>query len=97
MREAYRARRDLALERLTEEGLPCSRPDGAFYALVDVRTEDATAFARSLASRDGGVACAPGDAFGSGAAGMFRLSLAASPEAIDEGIRRIGRAVREER
>jgi aspartate/methionine/tyrosine aminotransferase len=64
---------------------------------VDVENEDAPAFARALASRDGGVACAPGDAFGPGAAGMLRLSLAAAPETIEEGIRRIGRAVREGR
>jgi aspartate/methionine/tyrosine aminotransferase len=98
MRSAYRERRDLALERLDLEGLSCSRPDGAFYALVDVSAADAdsASFARSLASRTNGVACAPGDAFGPAAAGMLRLSLAAAPTAIDEGIRRIGRAVRGE-
>jgi aspartate aminotransferase len=97
MRAAYQARRDLALARLTQEGLACARPDGAFYALVDIMAAgaDSTAFARTLADREGGVACAPGDSFGPGAAGMLRLSLAAAPEAIEEGIRRIGRAVRE--
>jgi aspartate aminotransferase len=97
MRAAYRARRDLALTRLTEERLACARPDGAFYALVDVTAAgtDSTAFARALADRESGVACAPGDSFGPGAAGLLRLSLAAAPEAIEEGIRRIARAVRE--
>jgi aspartate aminotransferase len=97
MRAAYQARRDLALTHLKTERLPCAQPDGAFYALVDVTAAgaDSTAFARALAARTGGVACAPGDAFGPGAAGMLRLSLAAAPDTIEEGIRRIGRAVRE--
>ena len=97
MRAAYLARRNRAVARLAEEGLACVQPDGAFYALVDVKAAgtDSTSFARALASRQDGVACAPGDAFGAGAAGMLRISLAADPQAIDEGIRRIGRAVRE--
>jgi aspartate aminotransferase len=96
MRAAYEARRDLALEWLAQEGLPCVRPEGAFYALADVSATgtDSTSFAHALAAHAGGVACAPGDSFGPGAAGMLRLSLAAPAEAIEEGIRRIGRAVR---
>jgi aspartate aminotransferase len=97
MRAAYEARRDLALEWLAQEGLPCALPEGAFYALADVSATgtDSTSFAHALAARAGGVACAPGDSFGPGAAGMLRLSLAAPAEAIEEGIRRIARAVRE--
>jgi aspartate/methionine/tyrosine aminotransferase len=73
--------------------------EGAFYALADVSAAgtDATSPARALAARAGGVACAPGDSFGPGAAGMLRVSLAAPAEAIEEGVRRIGRAVRESR
>ena len=99
MRSAYRARRNLAVGRLAEAGLPSSKPDGAFYVLADVSAAapDSVAFARDLAARPAGVACAPGESFGPGAAGMLRLSLAASPEAIDEGIRRIGQAVAEVR
>jgi aspartate aminotransferase len=97
MREAYRARRDLAVRALDEEGLLCTRPSGAFYALADVSaaTTDTWAVATRLASQSDGVACAPGDGFGPGAAGLLRLSLAAAPAAIEEGIRRIGRAVRD--
>ena len=88
-----------AVGRLAEAGLPSSKPDGAFYVLADVSAAapDSVAFARDLAARPAGVACAPGESFGPSAAGMLRLSLAASPEAIDEGIRRIGQAVAEVR
>ena len=99
MRSAYRARRDLAIGRLAEAGLPSSKPDGAFYVLADVSAAGtgSAAFARKLASQPSGVACAPGETFGPGAAGMLRLSLAAPPEAIEEGIRRIGKAVQDRR
>ena len=36
----------------------------------------------------------PGDTFGPGGAGLLRISLAAAPETVTEGIRRIGEAVR---
>jgi aspartate aminotransferase len=96
MREAYRERRDLAVRALREEGLYSTTPRGAFYAMADISraTPDGTAFARDLAARPDGVACAPGDSFGPNGAGLLRISLAAAPEAIETGIRRIGEAVR---
>jgi aspartate aminotransferase len=96
MSEAYRRRRDLAVRALQEERLFTTTPQGAFYVMADVSsaTTDATAFARALAAQVNGVACAPGDSFGSNGAGLLRISLAAAPEAIEEGIVRIARAVR---
>jgi aspartate/methionine/tyrosine aminotransferase len=96
MREAYRRRRDLAVQALSDERLFTTTPQGAFYVMADVSsaTTDATAFARALAAQIDGVACAPGDSFGRNGAGLVRISLAAAPEAIEEGIRRIARAVR---
>ena len=44
--------------------------------------------------REHGTAVAPGDTFGPGGAGLVRISLAAAPDTIVEGIRRIGVAVR---
>ena len=44
--------------------------------------------------REHGTAVAPGDTFGPGGAGLLRISLAAAPDTITEGIRRIGVAVR---
>ena len=96
MREAYRARRDLAVRLLAEEGLLTTTPQGAFYAMADVSRcgVDAWRLATALARQRDGVACAPGDAFGSGGAGMVRLSLAAGEADIEAGIRRLGAAVR---
>ena len=35
-RERYRARRDAAIDLLASRGVPCVRPSGAFYLMVDV-------------------------------------------------------------
>jgi aspartate/methionine/tyrosine aminotransferase len=42
---------------------------------------------------DAKVAVAPGETFGSNGAGAIRISLAASEETIDEGMRRIASVV----
>lgn len=95
MRDAYRSRRDLAVAALRAENLFVAEPHGAFYIFADVSaaTSDTLEFAKHLV-RDHGVACAPGDTFGAGGAGLLRISLAAAPETVTEGIRRIGEAVR---
>ena len=95
MRDAYRQRRDLAVAALRAENLFVAEPRGAFYIFADVSaaTSDTLEFAKHLV-RDHGVACAPGDTFGPGGAGLLRISLAAAPETVTEGIRRIGEAVR---
>jgi aspartate aminotransferase len=95
MRAAYRSRRDLAVAALRAEGLFVAEPKGAFYAFADISaaTLDTDRFARHLVAEHG-VACAPGDTFGPGGAGLLRLSLAAAPDIIAEAIRRIGAAVR---
>ena len=95
MRDAYRSRRDLAVAALRAENLFVAEPHGAFYIFADVSaaTSDTLEFAKHLVL-DHGVACAPGDTFGAGGAGLLRISLAAAPETVTEGIRRIGEAVR---
>jgi aspartate aminotransferase/aminotransferase len=95
MRDAYRGRRDLAVAALDRAGLLVAVPRGAFYAMVDISaaTQDSTAFAVALATTPDGVACAPGAAFGDSTAAMVRLSLAASPAAISEGVRRVAAGV----
>jgi aspartate/methionine/tyrosine aminotransferase len=94
MREAYRRRRDVTVEALRESGLFVTEPQGAFYILADVgrATEDTYAFARWLVVEHG-VAVAPGETFGSRAAGLVRLSLAAASETLDEGVARLARGV----
>lgn len=94
MREAYRRRRDLGLETAQALGLRTFKPQGAFYLMVDVAPsgKDSRTFALELLDREG-VAVVPGTAFGTRAGSMVRLSLAASEDAIREGIRRIARTI----
>jgi aspartate/methionine/tyrosine aminotransferase len=96
MREEYRARRDLAVQRLDAEGLRLTRPRGTFYIMADIARSglESYEFARRLLA-ERAVAVAPGGTFGDEANGAVRLSLASSPDTIVEGIRRIGEAVRE--
>lgn len=93
-RAAYRERRDAAVELLSMRGVPCVRPEGAFYLMVDVcaATPDSEQFAlRLLAERH--VAVAPGSAFGQGGEGMVRVSLAADRGALLEGLDRLAELV----
>jgi len=92
MRDAYKRRRDLAVELLERHGLAIARPRGTFYVLarVDAPGSDTYAFARRLLLEER-VAVAPGQTFGSAGSGLVRLSLASPPEAISEGIERLAR------
>jgi len=89
-RETYRERRDAAIDLLTTRGVPCVRPQGAFYLMVDVSaaTSDSEAFARRLLA-ERHVAVAPGSAFGPAGEGMVRVSLAAGRAGLLEGLGRL--------
>ncbi|MCI0576730.1 MAG: aminotransferase class I/II-fold pyridoxal phosphate-dependent enzyme, partial [Chloroflexi bacterium] len=61
----YARRRDVFLEYLDEAGLTYTRPQGAYYVMVDISgfgAEDDTAFCHWLA-REIGVAAVPGSSF----------------------------------
>jgi aspartate/methionine/tyrosine aminotransferase len=94
MRNAYRRRRDATVAALRETGLFVTEPRGAFYIFADIgrATLDTYAFSRWLVVEHG-VAVAPGDTFGPGAAGLVRLSLATASEILEEGVARLARAV----
>jgi aspartate aminotransferase len=90
MRDAYRERRDAAVELLSAAGVPVLRPSGAFYLWVDITRSgrDSRDFAFSLIA-ERGVAVAPGTAFGAAGEGFVRLSMAAELEDLLEGARRL--------
>lgn len=96
MREAFRKRRDAALEVLTGlDDLPVLAPEGAFYLYVGVgdaaspEEEDAgTVFARRLLD-DFGVAVVPGSAFQTPE--WVRMSYAAPLDDVVEGATRLTR------
>lgn len=93
MREAYRRRRDVALNVLKECGRHVEPPQGAFYLMVDVSDKlaaDYTVYqlAFDLLGRRN-VAIAPGSAFGAVARKHVRISLAASEFDIERGVREL--------
>ena len=92
-RSTFRTRRDHLLRLLKEElNLKAIAPDGAFYTMVDVSD-----YGRSMdvAERllEEGVATVPGFAFGSESEGFLRISFCADLDRLDEGVRRIGKAL----
>lgn len=99
----YGRRRDLAVQALSEAGLPLPRalvPQGAFYMLVPCGpsggpdlSEDA---ALALLEAEG-VACAPGGGFGVEAENFLRLSFATSDADVREGTARLARFLRAHR
>jgi len=93
MRQTYQRRRDLAVKLLKESGRYVYTPHGAFYVLVDVTSPGVTRrsgrqFALDLL-RERNVAVAPGSGFGSVSQEFVRITLAASDEEIERGVREI--------
>lgn len=100
--QAFRERRDLVVSLLNEmEGVSCRTPEGAFYVypscgeLIGRTTPEGTAIGDDSAFctyllESEGVAVVPGAAFGMSP--YFRISYAASTEALTEACIRIRRA-----
>lgn len=91
MRQAYLGRRNIARDLLQPAGLMPAVPQGAFYALLDLRKCGMPSRQLALTIlEEEHVACAPGDTFGDVAKdGFVRISLASSDEDVAEGCRRI--------
>ncbi|WP_276281772.1 pyridoxal phosphate-dependent aminotransferase [Halorussus caseinilyticus] len=99
MKAAFEERRDYVVERVAEMPVvSCPRPEGAFYAFLDVSDLSGGSFevAERLLS-EYGVVTAPGDGFGDAGEGYVRVSFANSLDRIEEGFDRIERMVRDER
>jgi 2-aminoadipate transaminase len=101
LRETYRARRDAMIEALEAEfpaGTRFSRPRGGFFVWVELPGDVDTSALLDRALEEEGVAFVPGSAFsadGRGSRRALRLSFASQPpEAIREGVRRLGRLLR---
>ncbi len=99
LRDAYRQRRDVmlaALEREFPEEARWSKPDGGLFLMVHVPQHiNATELLKEAIERK--VAYVPGDDFHvEGGQNTFRLNYSnASPEMIEEGIRRLGALLKE--
>ena len=92
MVEAYDRRRRFVIAGLNAiPGIRCALPEGAFYALPDIRgTGLSSAECAELLLEQGGIAVTPGSAFGPAGEGFIRLSYATSDELLHDAIRRIG-------
>src|SRR6266516_1297521 len=93
MRQVYHRRRDLVVSLLKELGHYVYTPHGAFYILIDVTNREGGGprgrqFALDLL-HERNIAAAPGSTFGLVAETYVRVSLAASHEEIEHGIREI--------
>ena len=84
MKEEYRQRRNMVVRRLNAMGLPCVKPQGAFYVFPRITPTglDSAEFARRLLMEQR-VAVVPGTAFGECGAGFVRCSYAASIEELE--------------
>jgi aspartate aminotransferase/aminotransferase len=93
-RRLFQRRRDLFLNVLGPTGMVAGYPRGAFYGLVKLGDQHASAldFARKLLLEEG-VAVVPGDTFGASTSRMIRLAFTIEDERLTEGLRRLARAI----
>ncbi len=91
MVRVYDQRRKYLLDRLNKMGLATKiRPEGAFYALANIKkySTDSFSFAFEILDKTG-TALTPGIDFGSNCEGYLRISYANSLENITEGLDRL--------
>lgn len=92
-RRIFRERRDHLVRLLTGTlGLRVVAPEGAFYAMVDVRPYGSSVAVAEALLRHG-VITVPGSAFGVEGEGFLRISFCADLPALAEGVRRMGEAL----
>jgi aspartate/methionine/tyrosine aminotransferase len=95
LRALLDTRRKRLVEGLRELGFGIERPPrGAFSVLADARRfgSDSLQLAYDILER-ARVACVPGIDFGEAGEGFLRFSYAASDDALEEGLRRLGEAL----
>ena len=80
MVESFEQRRDVLLDGLSDIGLECPTPHGAFYAMPKVPD----GFVDEVIDR--GVVVVPGDAFGEHGEGYARISYAVDVETLKEAL-----------
>ncbi|MEF8873955.1 MAG: aminotransferase class I/II-fold pyridoxal phosphate-dependent enzyme [Candidatus Thermoplasmatota archaeon] len=86
MRETFRKRRDVIVERLNDiPGFECLEPKGAFYAFPSF-DYDLTGKQLTEKIMENGALVTPGSAFGSAGEGHLRLSYANSIENINKAM-----------
>ena len=95
MRQAYRQRRDFIVDALNNiSGIKRPVPECAFYVFPDISSfgVSSKAFVDMLLN-DAGVAVLPGTDFGAHGEGKIRLTYVGEMMILQEGVRRIARAL----
>ncbi len=87
MKDCYNQRRRMLLAGLSEIGLPCFEPEGAFYVFPNIQGYGLTSeqFCEKLLNEQK-CAIVPGSAFGDSGEGFARISYAYSVEHISRAI-----------
>lgn len=94
MNEVYRRRRDLVVGALRDLGVPVEPPRATFYVWAPVPPGHTSAgFAEALLEQ-AGVVVAPGNGYGPGGEGYFRISLTVPDDRLEEAVARLRRLVR---
>jgi len=95
MKAEYKKRRNFIHASFEAMGLTCIRPEGAFYAFVDISSFGLTSheFALRLLEEEN-VACVPGTAFGACGEGFVRCSYATSFDQIKEAMLRFDQFIK---
>jgi aspartate aminotransferase len=94
MCDAFEERRDYVVDRVDSiPGLDCPRPEGAFYAFLDVDLPGSSLDVAKHLLTEHGVVLAPGGGFGDAGEGRLRLSFAADRDRLREGFDRLERAL----
>ncbi|MGG4103385.1 aminotransferase class I/II-fold pyridoxal phosphate-dependent enzyme [Paenibacillus lautus] len=95
MKQAYDERRKMFVQGLTDIGLSCRDPQGAFYAFPSISGTGlgSQQFAERLL-REAKVAVVPGHVFGAGGEGFIRCSYATSSDQLSEALDRMERWLR---
>jgi len=90
MKREYKRRREFVVDKLNEIGLPCHKPEGAFYVFPSVKKTgmNSLKFAEKLLERQK-VAVVPGTAFGPEYDNYVRMSYASSMDNLKEALERI--------
>jgi aminotransferase len=98
MVEDYNKRRMVILQGLSDIGLSCFEPKGAFYVFPSIRSTGMTSekFAENLLTEEK-VAVVPGSAFGKYGEGYIRCCYATSMDNIKEALHRIKHFVNKHR
>ncbi|MDO5131771.1 MAG: aminotransferase class I/II-fold pyridoxal phosphate-dependent enzyme [Eubacteriales bacterium] len=90
MRESYNERRRFVLHMLSEMGIPCFEPMGAFYVFPCIKEFGMSSeeFANRLLAEEK-VAIVPGTAFGDSGEGFLRISYAYSIDNLRKALTRL--------